>query len=187
MLPYLSHSPRVLCYTSIIYLDSVDWLLDSVHCMQPDNKIHFKRDYRYTIALLRLQLVYEMLILLGAISGVALGNVTVKTPSFMLALTSLSCKHLNLRISTTIKDKTTNLYALRKLDRPGKLAALPLPECKPALIEVLGHFHLTRDGKAAVVHLDVDLVRRQTREFEQGRDAVIFRVLVEIHSAEPRE
>lgn len=47
-------------------------------------------------------------------------------------------------------------------------------------------FSLTRDGEAAVAHLDVDLFRRQTREFEPGRDVVVFLVLMEVHPVRPR-
>jgi len=123
--------------------------------------------------------VYKTVILFGAISGVVLRKVTVRTPFSMAALISSSCMRVNIRI---VRNSTkTHLDITWKLERPTVLSIRPLSNSVSLFVLLRRLLGLRRYSQTTVLHLDVDILLGDTREFERSGDQVLLGVFVEVH------
>ena len=75
-----------------------------------------------------------------------------------------------------------HLDTLRERDRARELAEAALADSPAVLVLVLLELGLARDGERVLVHVDVDVLLRQTRKLEGRSDKVLLLVLVDVNS-----
>jgi hypothetical protein len=76
------------------------------------------------------------------------------------------------------------LHALRELESSRHFAESPLADRVALFLVVLRDFVFGRDGEAAVVHVDLDILLLDARELERRGYSVGLGVFVEIHPAQ---
>ena len=107
----------------------------------------------------------------------------MRTPFSIAALTSSSLDLLSVFYSEfTQGRKGTYLDTLRQLESPRELPETAFSDRVSTLIVVVRLLCLRRNGELVVLDVDLDIIFRDSGEFEGDCYKVLLSVLVEVHS-----
>jgi len=118
---------------------------------------------------------------------VIFGNVTVKTPFSILALTSSGYEWVSIRKSSSIRRPSyAYLDPQRDLQRPGELAIATLTDGVSLFMGPVRLLRLTSNRKTVLVDVNIDIVGFHAGKLKRGCHGVGVLGFVNVHPGESR-